>query len=88
MKKSEKGTITDLNAPNGSRDIPSESQEFEQDGCRHFVGFQPYFHVDMTSQTQSLIQDNEKIKVQYLGSLLFDLFEILKAVRSHQRNFA
>ena len=56
MKEREKckdGAITDLNAPNGSRDIPSQSQEFEQDGCRHFVGFQPHFHVNMTSQTQS-----------------------------------
>ena len=42
--------ITDLNAPNGSRDIPFQSQEFGQDGRRHFVGFQPHFH--MTLQTQ------------------------------------
>ena len=33
-------------------------------------------------------QDNEKIKVQYLRSLLFDLFETLQAVRIRQRNFA
>ena len=38
---------------NGSRDIPSQSQEFEQIGRRHFVGFQPRFHVNMTAQTQS-----------------------------------
>ena len=31
--------ITDLNAPNGSRDIPFQSQEFEQYGDRHFVDF-------------------------------------------------
>ena len=31
--------ITDLNAPNGSRDIPFQSQEFRQDGHRHFVDF-------------------------------------------------
>ena len=31
--------ITDLNAPNGSRDIQFQSQEFEQDGRRHFVNF-------------------------------------------------
>ena len=36
----------------------------------------------MTSQT-----DNQKIKVQYLRSLLFDLFETLQAVRTWQRNF-
>ena len=29
--------ITDLNAPNGSRDIPLQSQEFGQDGHRHFI---------------------------------------------------
>ena len=28
-----------LNAPDGSRDIPFQRQEFEQDGCRHFVHF-------------------------------------------------
>ena len=31
--------ITDLNAPNGSRDIPFQSQELEQYGRRHFVDF-------------------------------------------------
>ena len=51
MKK--KLGVTDLNAPNGSRDIQSQSQEFEENGRRHFVGFQPHFHVNMTSQTQS-----------------------------------
>ena len=50
----------------------------------HFVGFQPHFHVNMTSQTQ----DNEKMKVQYLRSLLFDLFETLQAIRTRQRIFA
>ena len=34
-----------------------------------------------------MLQDNEKMKVQYLRSLLFDLFEILQAVRNWQRNF-
>ena len=52
MKKKTRA-ITDLNAPNSSRDIPFQSQEFEQDGRRHSVGFQPYFHLNMTSQTQS-----------------------------------
>ena len=46
--KCKKQAITDLNAPNGSRDIPSQSQEFENDGRRHFVGF----NLNMTSQTQ------------------------------------
>ena len=35
-----------------------------------------------------MLQDNEKLKVQYLKSLLFDLFETLQAVRTCQRNFA
>ena len=78
MKK--KRAITDLNAPNGSRDTPFQSQEFGQDGHCHFVGFQPHFRLNMTSQT--MLQDNEKMKVQYLRSLLFDLFEILQAVRT------
>ena len=51
MKK--KWRITDLNAPNGSRDIPSQSQEFEKNGRRHCVSLEPHFHVNMTSQTQS-----------------------------------
>ena len=47
-----KQAITDLNTPNGSRDIPFQSYEFGQDGHCHFVGFQPYFHLNMTSQMQ------------------------------------
>ena len=38
-KCKKKQAITELNAPNGSRDIPFQSQEFEQYGCRHFVDF-------------------------------------------------
>ena len=34
------------------------------------------------------MQDNEKMKVEYLRSLLFDLFETLQAVRTWQKNFA
>ena len=37
--------------------------------------------------TDAIQQDNEKMKVQYLRSLLFDLFETLQAVRTLQRNF-
>ena len=29
-----------------------------------------------------MLQDNEKMKVQYLSSLLFDLFETLQAIRT------
>ena len=57
MKKREKckkqRSITDFNAPNGSRDIPSQSEEFEQDGRRHFVGFQPHFHINVTHRHNS-----------------------------------
>ena len=38
--------------------------------------------------TDAILQENEKIKVQYLRSLLFRLFETLKAGRTWQRNFA
>ena len=44
MKKNARA-ITDLNAPNGSRDIPFHSKEFGQDGYRHLVGFQSHFHL-------------------------------------------
>ena len=94
-----KRAITDLNAPNGSRDIPFQSQEFGKDGHRHFVGFQPHFLlfcrfsallsiIIKYDVTDAILQDNEKMKVQYLRSLLFDLFETLQAVRTWQRNFA
>ena len=38
--------------------------------------------------TDAALQDNEKIKMQYLRSLLFDLFETLQAARTWQGNFA
>ena len=38
--------------------------------------------------TDTMLQDIEEMKVQYLMSLLFDLFENLQAVRTWQRNFA
>ena len=38
--------------------------------------------------TDAMLQDNEKMKVQYLRSLLFYLFQTLQAVRTWQRNFA
>ena len=85
MKNAKKRAITDLNALNGSRDVPFQSQEFGQDGYRHFAGFQPHCQLNMTS-TVAILQDNERIKVQYLRSLLFDLFETLQAVRAWQRN--
>ena len=36
--------------------------------------------------TDAMLPDMEKMKVQYFMSLLFDLFEILQAVRSEQTN--
>ena len=48
-KCKKKRAITDLNAPNGSRDIPFQSQEFGQDGYCHFVGFQTHFQLNMMS---------------------------------------
>ena len=38
-KWKQKRAITELNAPDGSRDIPFQSHEFEQYGRRHFVDF-------------------------------------------------
>ena len=38
--------------------------------------------------TDAIVQDNEKMKVQNLKSLLFDFFETLQAVRTWQRNVA
>ena len=38
-EKCKKQALTDLNSPDGSRDIPFQGQEFEQYGRRHFVDF-------------------------------------------------
>ena len=57
--------------------ISFQKQELGQDGHRHFVGFQPHFHLNMTSQMQCC-KTIKNIKVQYL----FDLFETLQAIRS------
>ena len=51
--------------------------------CRISASFSIKYDV-----TDAILQDNEKMKVQYLRSLLFDLFETLQAVRTWQRNFA
>ena len=42
-KCKKKQAVTDFNAPNGSRDIPFQSQEFQLDGRRHFGGFSLIF---------------------------------------------
>ena len=54
-----------------SRDIPFQSQEFGQ------ASFSLKCDV-----TDAMLQDNEKMKVQYLRNFLFDLFETLQAIRS------
>ena len=51
--------------------------------CRFSASFSIKYDV-----TNAILQDNEKMKVQYLRNLLFDLFETLQAVRTWQRNFA
>ena len=51
--------------------------------CRFSASFSIKYDV-----TDAILQDNEKMKVQYLRRLLFDLFETLQAVRNWQRNFA
>ena len=67
MKNVKKRAITDLNAPNSSRDIPLQSQKFEQDGHLHFVGFQPHVHLNMTSQTQfcKIMKNENAISQQF-----------------------
>ena len=66
LKSAKRRAITDLNVPNGSCDIPFQSQEFGQDGHRHFVGFQPRFHLNMTSQMQ-YCKTMKKWKCNILG---------------------
>ena len=51
--------------------------------CWFSASFSIKYHV-----TDAILQDNEKMKVEYLRSLLSELFETLQAVRTWQRNFA
>ena len=87
-KMQKKWAITDLNAPNGARDIPFQSQEFEQDGrtlpfCRSLASF--------SLKCDVICRHNParhwKMKVQYFTNLLLDLFEILQDVRSENQRF-
>ena len=87
MKNAKKRAITDLNAPNGSLDIPFQSQEFGQYATSPFCRFLASIPLKY-DVTDAMLQDTEKMKVQYLMNLLFDLFEILQAVRIEQTNFA
>ena len=45
--------------------------------CRFSASFLPKYDV-----TDAMLQDTEKIKMQYLKNLLFDLFETLQAIRT------
>ena len=51
--------------------------------CRFLASFSLKYDV-----TDAILQDNEKMNLEYLKSLLFDLFETLQAVRTWQKNFA
>ena len=51
--------------------------------CRFSASFSLKYDV-----TDAILRDNEKMKVEYLRSLLLDLFETLQAVRTWQKNFA
>ena len=51
--------------------------------CRLSASFSLKYDV-----TDAMLQDNKKMKVKYLRSLLFDLFESLHAIRTWQRIFA
>ena len=69
MKNEKKnGATTDLSVPNGSRNIPLQSQQSELDGRRHFVHFWRRCHLKY-DVTDAILQDTEKMKVQYLRSL-------------------
>ena len=76
-----KWAITDLNATNGSREIPFQSQEFKQGGRHQICRFSAPFSLKY-DVTDAILQDNEQMKAQYLRSLLFDLFETLQIVRT------
>ena len=88
MKEREKCNKTSHHRPQcakGSRDIPFQSHWARSTSpfCRFSASFSIKYDV-----TDAILQRNEKMKVQYLRSLLFDLFETLQGVRSWQRNFA
>ena len=90
MKESEKCKKTSRQRPQCakwfSRYLISKSRiwvRWTSPFCRFSVSFSLKYDV-----TDPILQDNEKMKVEYLRSLLFDLFETLQAVRTWQKNFA
>ena len=58
MKEREKCKKTSYHRPQCAKWFSrySISKEFRQDGHRHFVGFQPHFQLNMTSQTNTVRQ--------------------------------
>ena len=54
----------------------------------HRIKRRAFFWDTRYDVTDAVLQNIEKMKVQYLMSLLFDLFEILQVVKSEQANFA
>ena len=87
MRNAKQRALTDLNAPNGSRDIPFKKSGIWARWTSPFCRFSASFSLK-SDVTDAILQDNEKMKVEYLKSLPFDLFETLHAVRAWQRNFA
>ena len=59
------------------------SAEWTSPFCRFLASFS--FRYDITD---AILQGIEKMKAHYLKNLLLDLFEILQAFRSKQRNLA
>ena len=81
MKK--KWAIADLNAPNGSRDIPFQLgiwTRWTSPFCRFLASFSLKYDV-----TDAILQDIEKMKVEYLKTLLFDLFEIRRLLEVNKQ---
>ena len=72
----QKKAVTDLNVPDGSRDIPFQCQKMSK---MDIAILHPHFY--LTSQMQCC-KTMKKMKVSYLKCLLFDLFETLQAVRT------
>ena len=75
--------MTDLNAPHGSLDIPFKVSDLSKmDVASLYYIFSLRYDI-----TDAILQNIEKMKVQYLRGLVFDLFELLQAVKSKQTNF-
>ena len=72
----QKQAITGLNAPNGSEIFHYKVRNWAR-WISPFCRFSASFSIKC-DVTDAILQDNEKMKVQYLRSLLFDLFETLR----------